>query len=135
MGAGTEVSVEYIRDKKTGTRSVELGLIPENQADHSLSEKDAGALSGITVAPLNDENRTRFRIPEQVHQGVVIASVSQGSPAQRANLRPGDIILEVNRMDVNSVDDFKEAYKKSPAEETLLLVYRNGRTYFLVLRK
>ena len=135
MGAGTEVSVEYIRDKKTGTRSVELGLIPENQADHSLSEKDAGALSGITVAPLNDENRARFRIPEQVNQGVVIASVSQGSPAQRANLRPGDIILEVNRMDVNSVDDFKEAYKKSPAEETLLLVYRNGRTYFLVLRK
>jgi serine protease Do len=135
FGAGTKVSVDYIRNKKRKNSTVELGQLPENLAEHSFFEKDYGALSGITIAPLNDENKAKFQIPDQVNQGVVIADIKDGSPAQMANLRPGDIILEINRMEVNSVDDFREAYKRLPNEDTLLLIYRNGRAYYLVLKK
>jgi serine protease Do len=135
LGAGAEVSVAYIRNKEKKTSRVELGQLPENLAEHSFFEKDYGALNGITIAPLNDESRKKFNLPDQVNQGVVISDIKDGSPAQMANLRPGDIILEINRMEVNSVDDFRQAYKRSPDGDTLLLVYRNGRAYYLVLKK
>lgn len=40
--------------------------------------------------------------------GVEVVSVDQRSPAWRAGLRPGDIIYEVNRNDVDSLQDFNE---------------------------
>ena len=57
-----------------------------------------------------------------MNQGVVIVEVS-------------DIILEVNKYEVNSAEDFREAYKHSGRDNTLLLVYRNGRAFYLVLGK
>jgi serine protease Do len=135
IGAGTKVSVEFVRNKKEKVEVVELGQLPENLSHHSFFEKDYGSLSGITIAPLNKENKIKFRIPDQVNQGVIIADIKEGSPAQIASLKPGDIILEINRMEINSVDDFREAYKKTSNGETLLLVYRNGRAYYLVLKK
>nr|WP_300462664.1 PDZ domain-containing protein [Desulfobacula sp.] len=135
LGAGAKVSIQYVRNKKEKTSTVELDQLPENLAAHSFFEKDYGALSGITIAPLNDGTKSKFQIPDQVNQGVIITSVKDGSPSQMANLRPGDIILEINRMEVNSVDDFRDAYKKSSNGDTLLLVYRNGRAYYLVLKK
>jgi serine protease Do len=135
LGAGTKITIDYIRNKKEKTGTVVLGQLPENLADHSFFEKEYGVLSGITIAPLGDDTKSKFQIPDQVNQGVIITSIQEGSPAQMANLRPGDIILEINRMEVNSVEDFREAYKRSPTGDTLLLVYRNGRTYYLVLKK
>lgn len=135
LGAGTKVSIDYVRNKEKKSGAVELGQLPENLADHSFFQQDFGPLSGITIAPLNDETKAKFQIPDQVNQGVIISSIQDGSPAQMANLRPGDILLEINRMEVNSADDFREALKKSPNGDTLLLVYRNGRAYYLVLKK
>jgi len=135
LGAGTKVSIQYVRNKKQKTGTVKLEQLPENLAEHSFFEKDYGALSGITIAPLNDENKSKYQIPDQVNQGVIIANIKEGSPAQMANLKSGDIILEINQIEVNSVDDFREAYKRSPNGDTLLLIYRNGRAYYLVLKK
>jgi len=135
LGAGTKVSIQYVRNKKQKTGTVELEQLPENLVEHSFFEKDYGALSGITIAPLNDENKSKYQIPDQVNQGVIIANIKEGSPAQMANLKSGDIILEINQIEVNSVDDFRKAYKRSPNGDTLLLIYRNGRAYYLVLKK
>ena len=135
LGAGIKITIDYIRNKKQKETSVELGQLPENKADHSFFEKDDGPLSGITITPLNDETKAQFKIPTEVNQGIIITAIQDGSPAQMANLRPGDIILEINRMEVNSVEDFRQAYKKSPNGEILLLIYRNGRAYYLVLKK
>jgi len=135
LSAGTKVSIQYVRNKKQKTGTVKLEQLPENLAEHSFFEKDYGALSGITIAPLNDENKSKYQIPDQVNQGVIIANIKEGSPAQMANLKSGDIILEINQIEVNSVDDFRKAYKRSPNGDTLLLIYRNGRAYYLVLKK
>ncbi|WP_300457792.1 PDZ domain-containing protein [Desulfobacula sp.] len=74
--------------------------MPDNLADHSIFEKDFGALSGITIAPLDKENRNKFQIPNQVNQGVVITSIKDNSPALMANLRPDDIILKIYHLDL-----------------------------------
>lgn len=58
----------------------------------------------------------------------------RGSPAERAGLQPGDVIVSVNRRRVKSPADFAEAYAQA-GETVLVRLYRRGGSLFLVLRK
>jgi serine protease DegQ len=59
--------------------------------------------------------------------GVEVSSVDQGSPAWRAGLRPGDVIYEVNRNDVGSLQDFNELIAGQSAVTALGVVRQNRR--------
>jgi serine protease Do len=68
-----------------------------------------------------------------VKQGVVVTAVAPDSRAADRGIAPGDVIVEVNRKPVNSVQEFKSAYEQSTGKGALLLVFRDGRTHYLVL--
>ena len=71
---------------------------------------------------------------EQVPDGVAITKVDPGSSAEHAGLRPGDVVLEVNRRDIDSASNLKKVFKKS-SDNLLLLIYRKNHTFYLVVRK
>ena len=60
--------------------------------------------------------------------------VEPESPAHSAGLQPGDVLLELNRQPIPSVQAFTELYQKAK-QNILLLVYRDGSTMYLVLRR
>ena len=64
-----------------------------------------------------------------------IGVLDSGANAAERGIQPGDLILEVNRKPVGTVPDFMTAYKQSTGKGALLLVYREGRTRYLVLSK
>jgi Do/DeqQ family serine protease len=66
-------------------------------------------------------------------EGVRVAKVKPASPAARASLRPGDVILSVNQRPVKTVDELREALKGSPAQ-LLLNVQRGDSGLFILLR-
>ena len=67
-------------------------------------------------------------------KGVVIERVLPGSPADNAGLRPGDVILSVNRTEVQSVADVQKNLGSIPkGQDALLLVWSNGGNTFRVL--
>ena len=67
--------------------------------------------------------------------GVVITDLEPDSAAEASGLQPGDIIQEVNREVVKSVDDFQSlAAKASRRGPVLLLVNRNGTFRFVALK-
>ena len=54
--------------------------------------------------------------------GVLISNVQAGSPAALAGLRPGMLIIEVNRSSVSNVADFDKAFQASRESKKLLLL-------------
>jgi serine protease Do len=100
--------------------------------DDSAAPDDKAAL-GVSVAPLTPELRDRARAPKDV-QGLVVEDVNPDGRAAAAGIQRGDIIQEVNRQPVKSVDDLRSALKKTTDKPTLLLVNRQGNDIFVTVR-
>ncbi len=128
--AGTKLQAAVLRDGKPVTIDVVLGEAPDAQAPKKLS---TGALDGLTVAPIDDQARQKYELPPQIGQGVVVTDVADQTPAARAGLQPGDVVLEVNRHPVQSVAEFQKAMTTVKGR-ILLLVYRDGGAFYLALR-
>jgi len=135
IGARHKVALDVLRDGKPLTVTVELGEMPDTDvaaaAGHDAAQ--GGALDGIVLENLNPQNRQAFDIDDTLKQGVVITRLDPQSNAARAGLRPGDVVLEVNRARVDSPKAFQEQYAKSK-NRVLLLVNRHGSTTYLVIK-
>ncbi|WP_457601023.1 Do family serine endopeptidase [Hydrogenivirga sp.] len=63
-----------------------------------------------------------------VREGILVAQVLKGSPADRAGLKVGDIIVELNGRKLDSVRDLQFSIMKTkPGTEVELVVIRNGK--------
>jgi serine protease Do len=135
-GANKKVDVGILRGGKPQTLSIVLG---ELKTDAPRATPAAGpheqTLDGLSLEALDPKLRQRLNLPGSIKQGVVITGVAPGSSAAERGIQPGDLVLEVNRKPVNTVQDFLTAYKASTGKGALLLIYRAGHTRYLVLSK
>ena len=60
-------------------------------------------------------------------RGALVTEVDAGSAADRAGMSRGDVIVEVNRKEVASVADLRDALKAAKQGETLLFLVKRGR--------
>jgi hypothetical protein len=68
--------------------------------------------------------------------GVVIADIESDSAAEEAGLQIGDIIQEVNREVIKSLDDFRSLAAKAPRRgPVLLLINHSGAYRFVALKE
>ena len=67
----------------------------------------------------------------EVDDKVVVARVSNGGPARRANLRTGDVVLAVGGTEVGDLAGFfRKVWSLGKAGvEVPLMIYRDGRTF------
>ena len=131
---GEKAEVDILRGGKEKTIKVDLGELTEQQAKAESSE-ESGESWGMTVANITPELTRRFQM-ERTQKGVVVTEVEPGSSAEQAGIQVGDIIEEVNRQQVNSVETFNKAMSEAKEKETLLLLARRGNaTSFFALRK
>jgi serine protease Do len=68
---------------------------------------------------------------EATPEGVMVSNVVSGSPADRAELRRGDRILEANQMEVKTPEDVFAALKKTPGNTVVLYIDRRGSKRFV----
>jgi len=87
---------------------------------------------GLTVQDLTEEASRYYGL--RSNDGVLVASVDPDSAAYRGGIRPGMIILSVNRKKVDSVEQFNAALGDSVESKKVLLLVRAQRyTQFVVL--
>jgi serine protease Do len=119
---GSTASVVLVRDGAEKTVSVKLDeadVSRESARNGESGSVDKGAL-GIAV--------------ERGSKGLVITEVNPDSRAADAGLQEGDVILEVNRQAVQSVDELRAAVRKTTNRPVLLLVEREGRSVFVTVK-
>jgi serine protease Do len=136
-GANRKVTLDLYREGKLVSMPAALGEMPQDATKGGAIPGAPGTKrdsDGLGLSELTPEARRSFGLGDEVPKGVVVTSVAQGSAAARAGLRPGDVLLEVNRKAVTSVQDFEDTYAKAKGN-VLLLLYRRGATVFVVVRR
>jgi serine protease Do/serine protease DegQ len=117
---GEEVKLEILRRGEAHTVRAEIGTPKLVQEDgQKIHPKLAGMLLGNTTSA-------------DPAEGVKIEKIHTASLAFQAGLRPGDIIVSVNRQAVASLDDLKRA--ASSSRELLLNIQRADGGFFILLR-
>ncbi|MCA9783134.1 MAG: DegQ family serine endoprotease [Candidatus Cloacimonetes bacterium] len=126
---GTTVNMQLRRDGQNLRVPVTVGYRDGEGPDGPLATASKGL--GLTVAELDSRSQSRLG---RGRTGVMVESVDQGGAADRAGLEPGDIILEVGRRTVESVDDFNKIVRGLKGDGRVLLLVTNGRnTRYLAL--
>ena len=121
---GTEVEVKVIRNGELHSIQVPLGSVGEAEAGR-LVPQDLIEKLGFIIQDLTDEAASQLGYEEI--EGVLISNVKAGSPAALAGLRPGMLIIEVNRSNVSNVAEFNKALQASKKSKKLLLLVRDRR--------
>ena len=134
LGAGAKVVITILRDGREKDVTLTLAEMPEDLGKMGKVETDEGILGGLTLAPPDPGLRDKFDIPAQIRYGLVVTHIELGSPAQQAGFQVGDLILEIDRKKIDSLETFKNVYKRARGK-ILLLLYRQGATMYLALRK
>jgi serine protease Do/serine protease DegQ len=117
---GETVTLDIIRNgRPRRLQAIIADPLDMQAAADGLSDRLAGAVLG--------------ELPPGRGEGVAVLEVKRGSPAWRAGLRAGDIIVSINRQPVTALAQVSAAVQRSP--ERLLLNLRRGDTaLFIVIR-
>jgi serine protease Do len=132
QGAGDTVKLEILRNGKTVNVSVRLEELPDQPGSKNTGREGIGYRLGLQVGNTDAQTRNKFDLPAL--QGVVVLSVETASPAERAGLRPGDVIQGVNGVAVRDVRSWETALNATKGKNMVLLVWREGRTTFVPLK-
>jgi serine protease Do len=128
---GREVPLEVVRDGKRLTIAVKVARLEEDGPKVAAAET-AGAKLGIAARALTPEQARALDLP--AGRGVLVERVEDGSRAQTAGIEAGDVIVEVNRTPVTSVETLRTALAKHPAgTPVLVLVQREGQSLYLTV--
>jgi serine protease Do len=120
---GKRVAVKVLRDGKEKTFWVTIGELEEEKMAKALAAEPAEDL-GITVEEITPELARRYGLVDE--SGVLITRVKRGSPASEKNLRPGDIIKEINGKLVTGIDDYRDEVEKVKKGDIVRLWVKRG---------
>ncbi|NJC88423.1 MAG: DegQ family serine endoprotease [Desulfuromonas sp.] len=130
---GKTVAVVVFRDGREVELKTEVGKLSD-EGGTDVSVDNSGGKLGLTLAPLTPELARRYDLaPES--RGVLVTAIEPGSAATNANLRPGDLIVEVDGREVVSVKDFEAATGRAAKGKVLrLLIQRRDNLFYTTLR-
>ena len=132
MAPGSTARLTVVRDGKEQTINVTLSerkaADPEREEGNAEGDRSGGF--GMGVEPLTRERAQDLGIPAS--SGVLVSQVRPGGRAADAGLRPGDVIIEVDRRPVNSPDALGAALKDG-TKPALLLVQRGQATVYMTI--
>ncbi|MRI84084.1 MAG: serine protease [Nitratiruptor sp.] len=123
---GKRIKITYERNGKVHSVYVRLKERPD-----SGGEEVVETLKGLEVQTLDARIRKMYNIPSDV-KGVFVTDVKEESAAEKAGIKPGDVIVQVDDREIEDVEDLKEALQKPGAKK--VFVKRQGIPLILVIK-
>ena len=121
LSPGTELNLKVLRDNKFKNIKVILGTYPAEQTLSKQSPQLGIEVSELKEIPIETLNKYGYN-PNT--EGLIITSIKRGSIAERAGLKPGMLILQINQKRTKSIADFQEAMQNQKDKKHLLLLIR-----------
>ncbi|MCX7765431.1 MAG: PDZ domain-containing protein, partial [Candidatus Sumerlaeia bacterium] len=129
---GEKVELKILRlqnDKKQEIKlEIKLGARPEEKELLKLQESKKLIRTydelGLRVTALTEEGTA----------GVEIIDVKQDSPADKAGLLKGDVIVEINTRKLMSLEDYRQTIKKPDGDKLLIRYSRAGKEELAILK-
>ncbi|MBI3015305.1 MAG: DegQ family serine endoprotease [Candidatus Tectomicrobia bacterium] len=126
---GKEIPLRILRKGKEQIFRVTVAELKEERAGRSVP---AAPEFGMTVQDLTPDLARGLGLSRT--RGVVVTRVVPGGPADRAGIRQGDVVQEVDEQEVPTVRDFWRVVRESGLDGTvLLLINRRGTHLFVAM--
>ena len=128
---GDEISVTVRRQKNDKTLTVRLGEAPDDddmvyggpRAFTHRIEIGKGGWLGVGLINLEEQLAEYFG----VKSGALVESVGKDSPAEKAGIKAGDVIVRIDDEEVESDDDLREAVREhNPGDKVKIKLVRKG---------
>jgi serine protease Do len=121
---GDEITVTFFRNREKQTVKIKVSEAPDAVKEQAVAESKSLNL-GMTLIKntpaLARENELK------TSKGLVVDNVDRDGTAAENGIKPGDVILAVNRTEINSVEQFKQILAgRRSGSMVLLLINRNG---------
>jgi len=114
---GTKVKLTYLRGGKNQSTTVALGELPGSDQP---AVADSGKI-GLGLQTLTPDIAESLGLPKG-SKGAVISDVTPGSVAERAGLKEGEVIVEIDRKPISSSEDAVAAFKGAHGSAHLVRV-------------
>lgn len=135
---GARVEMVVLRDGRRRTLTITLRKRPSIEElrgqIRGRQEQEQSQRLGITIQNMTEELAERFGFDDA--DGVIITQVRPNTVAAEKGLRAGMVIKQINREQVNSVDEARDLINESiEEEESILMLVTDGQaSQFVVLK-
>ena len=138
---GTEIKVTLLRDgveREVVVKLDELNTEGTKPSDRKDEEKNSDKSNengklGLSLQPLTPEMAKQLNISAEI-DGLVVTEVDPNGAAAEIGISRGDVITEINKKSVTTIEDVQSALEKSGDKPILLLISSKGRTVYLTIK-
>jgi len=129
---GKDAKLLILRDGKKVQMHLKLGEKPSSEAPPEEKAESRSEL-GLQVQDITPDVARRYRLPEDIG-GVVVTDVKFKSPAEKAEIKQGDVIMKIGWTPIKNAEHFYEVSSKLGTGVQMLLIYRDGGQFFVPVR-
>jgi serine protease Do len=120
LAPGKSATLDLLRYGEPQRLTIQIG----SRADEKqLAAQASKVWPGFSVVKLTDDIRQQLNL-QKVSAELVIGAVDQGSPADIAGLRAGDLIVKVSGREVKTLSDFYKTLNNSSSREIMFAIQR-----------
>ncbi len=133
LAPGSVAHLQVYRNGHSQQINVKLGTYPENGQPAMGGFGGGAALQGVQVQNLTPSLARQLGMPSG-SSGVVVTGLDPSSAAANAGVQRGDVIEQVDRKPVHTVQEYQQAVAGKANKPVLLLLSRGGATSFVVIQ-
>ena len=135
VGPGKKMRLTLIRDGKKKTVEVVTARRDDDAESEAMNGPSTGENGswGLTLSPMTPQGARRFGYDPK-EDGALVTDVAPDSAADRAGIRPGDLIKEIDRRAVDSPKKAKKMLKGAEKDDAVQILVKRGRSGFIAFK-